>query len=709
MRCQYFRPCVPCVWLAAVFCGLGDFSTLWGANRPPPAPILIAPANGAIDVDPNRVVFTWNLDSDPDGDPIESYMVMRVRYESWEPHRPADLETASSYTATSLRSGVTYEWQVAAVDWAKRSSQWYTWSELRSFTTRAAQAAVLTVNGGPVTGEISGGGEADWYSFSVSATDTYTIETRLGTLADTVITLYGPNDRSRFITEDDDGGDGLASKITRSLTAGTYYVAVRAYNSSQTGTYDIRTFTTRTAEPVTLPLTINGNPMAAEIGVGGEVDWFSFIVSSSDTYTIETALGGLADSVIFLYGPNNRDSLITDDDDGGEGLASKIIRQLSPATYYVAVRAYRSSQRGTYQIWARTAPPPAALVIDGPTLNGEIHTSGEVDWFSFRTTVAGYYVIETQAASGRLGTDTVIHLYGPDNDTAEIAFDDDSGAGLFSSIKKYLEANRTYYVKVSGYGGSTTGAYVILVRKDTDPTLIFDLVISFEYSPTAARLDEFEPGIRTAANFLWASSGQQARLGKVDVYRNGSHRANADILVKNNPLRAEDNWDVSGWPPRFSVIRLGTMEDGGFSVYVADDEKTGSPLFSSSAWNGLRCYRTIVHEFGHYKFRQYDEYFGPVFNFFKLGFGRQDGECPDSGLPCIMDSPFANSVGFCVPTNHDSNRNTAQSKLNAGKSCFETMKERFPAFLIPGQGLEVAPTDPAANRGVGPLVQYEAH
>jgi tyrosinase len=52
--------------------------------------------------------------------------------------------------------------------------------------------------------------------------------------------LYGPNSQTTLIEEDDDDGVGNAAKIIRTLSAGTYYVKIRAYSSSGTGTYTIR-------------------------------------------------------------------------------------------------------------------------------------------------------------------------------------------------------------------------------------------------------------------------------------------------------------------------------------------------------------------------------------------------------------------------------------------------------------------------------------
>lgn len=56
---------------------------------------------------------------------------------------------------------------------------------------------------------------------------------------DTYMHLYR-SDRTTEIIQDDDSGEGTCSKITYSLSSGTtYYVKVRAYDASATGSYSV--------------------------------------------------------------------------------------------------------------------------------------------------------------------------------------------------------------------------------------------------------------------------------------------------------------------------------------------------------------------------------------------------------------------------------------------------------------------------------------
>jgi len=97
---------------------------------------------------------------------------------------------------------------------------------------------VLTVNAPPVTGDIGVAGDIDWYQFEVTTQGTFTIQTSAGSLADTVLSLYGPDSPDLFIAYDD-GFEGDASLLTLSLSPGTYYVSVEGFDIFS-GTYSIQ-------------------------------------------------------------------------------------------------------------------------------------------------------------------------------------------------------------------------------------------------------------------------------------------------------------------------------------------------------------------------------------------------------------------------------------------------------------------------------------
>ena len=90
----------------------------------------------------------------------------------------------------------------------------------------------------------------------------------------------------------------------------------------------------------------NGMEQTHNFHVSGDEDWLKFNATSGATYIIETSdLGPDCDTYMYLYDSNL--TLITEDDDGGTGLASKIVWNCSiDGIYYVMIRHYDSEAYG---------------------------------------------------------------------------------------------------------------------------------------------------------------------------------------------------------------------------------------------------------------------------------------------------------------------------------------------------------------------------
>jgi len=87
---------------------------------------------------------------------------------------------------------------------------------------------------------------------------------------------------------------------------------------------------------------------AADISERGEEDLFTFKVDIGGLHVIETM--GTTDVVMVLFGPDSQTTKIADDDDGGAGTNARIAADLSPGTYYAAVRHYSRHRTGSYRI-----------------------------------------------------------------------------------------------------------------------------------------------------------------------------------------------------------------------------------------------------------------------------------------------------------------------------------------------------------------------
>ncbi|MFK7993968.1 MAG: DVUA0089 family protein [Granulosicoccus sp.] len=86
-------------------------------------------------------------------------------------------------------------------------------------------------------GSISSPGEIDIYKFTVTTPATHTVQT-LGAL-DAYMTVLGPDDPTRKIAENDDGGAGQNALIQANLAVGDYYVQLRHFNENSEGDYRV--------------------------------------------------------------------------------------------------------------------------------------------------------------------------------------------------------------------------------------------------------------------------------------------------------------------------------------------------------------------------------------------------------------------------------------------------------------------------------------
>jgi len=108
-----------------------------------------------------------------------------------------------------------------------------------------------------------------------------------------------------------------------------------------------------------------------------------------------------------------------------------------------------------------------SITVDGAGQEHTIHSGSDVDWVKFTLSETSGVAIQTDGLSG----DTRMWLYGPDNWSDEIAFDDNYNdvdpGNTFSRILRYgvkaLEPG-TYYVKIDENGNNhTIGVYTVTV------------------------------------------------------------------------------------------------------------------------------------------------------------------------------------------------------------------------------------------------------
>ncbi len=345
-------------------------------------------------------------------------------------------------------------------------------------------------------------GDHDWIYFQAEEEITYVIETSdLGTDIDTVIYLY--NEDGEELAQNDDGGEeSLASRITWSVdSTGILYVMIQSYSddgASPNMHYSISVsegapFEADAYEPD------DSRDQASEIEVGssqshnlhvtGDDDWISLQATAETNYVIETFnLGDRIDTIISLYDADDQE-LASDDDGGGEHLASRLTwTAASDGVLYVMIKDLGNDEAGPgteYRISVREEGS-ALLIADeyepddtmaeareievGDTQTHSIHVEGDHDWLSFQAAEGTTYVIETSNLG--LEMDTIVFLY--DQSGTEVAEDDDSGEDpRASQIAWTADQTATFYILIRDYKDNRAGlgmAYDISLRQTQPAT-----------------------------------------------------------------------------------------------------------------------------------------------------------------------------------------------------------------------------------------------
>ena len=95
-----------------------------------------------------------------------------------------------------------------------------------------------------------------------------------------------------------------------------------------------------------------GSPQTHSLTVT-DIDWFSVMLNSGTTYTIETSSpgGGFdADTYMYLYAADGATLLGEDDDGGTSGFSQLTLSPSSTGTFYIAIEGYSPIDGGYYQL-----------------------------------------------------------------------------------------------------------------------------------------------------------------------------------------------------------------------------------------------------------------------------------------------------------------------------------------------------------------------
>ena len=209
-------------------------------------------------------------------------------------------------------------------------------------------------------GELSPDGEAvlrslipdddeDWMFVQIpeSADDRVLLNVETSGNTDTFLELY--NSDGDFLIDNDDSGSENNAKIQYLVSPGKlYYLMAVSSEYNSTGEYGISASIQKVIHDSFEP---DNSPDEASLIEPGSVrqkhsfvpaddsDWYFFTIS--EQHKIEIRTYGDSDTSMYLFDGSRRiiseDSLIAEDDDGGEDYNALIVEDLSPGTYYILV------------------------------------------------------------------------------------------------------------------------------------------------------------------------------------------------------------------------------------------------------------------------------------------------------------------------------------------------------------------------------------
>lgn len=408
-------------------------------------------------------------------------------------------------------------------------------------------------------------GDIDWVYFDVTTPGTYAIETTGS--GDTLIYLY--NSSLSQLEYDDDDGDGLNGKITRTLSAGRYYLKVTGcFSTTAIDTYGIKL---SSASSVAADSYENDNSRftAKTIAVGTaqnhtihsstDEDWVKFTVSADGFYSVITSGG---DTVLQLYSFEGQAFGYNDDRGNGNLCSSSVTQLYANTTYYARVTAfgggiinysitvaagvtadaYESNSDGTRTGTTTTISVNSAQVHT-------IHNSSDVDWIKVNITEAGVYMFML-GTSERDAGQMSLQLY------------DSSGNRLtVSTCQK--ESGENPFI-----GGtiSTPGAYYLRAAAANAATIAgeYSVYVSSVTSTLAASADDYEDD-------GWYENAASISVGEAQT-------RSLNVFVCGEEYCADTDW-VKFTPTVTGTYRVAvsnTTAPARMTVYAADE--TGAPF-----------------------------------------------------------------------------------------------------------------------------------
>ena len=208
----------------------------------PITPINDGTANFAIDGTPalGQVLSITRTANDPDGDGTPTIAWLASNQDgSWSTISfDTQITISSDLEGRQVRADVSYTDGEGFSESISTESVLIPVQEYDDYGSSPGQSGSLNV-GTSLQGELETRGDRDWFAITLESDTRYVFELTGITLGDPLLVLR--NSSGTAITSDDDGGEGLNSRLSYSNeNAGTYYLDAGSYADQTTGSYEIQ-------------------------------------------------------------------------------------------------------------------------------------------------------------------------------------------------------------------------------------------------------------------------------------------------------------------------------------------------------------------------------------------------------------------------------------------------------------------------------------
>jgi hypothetical protein len=187
------------------------------------------------------------------------------------------------------------------------------------------------------------------------------------------------------------------------------------------------------------------------------------------------------------------------DDDGGDGLNSRLqFRATTTGTYYLDLDGFGSST-GAYVAQAREVPATTATyssLTPGGSTTGDLHAAGDHDWTAISLTAGTAYTFELRGSATGGGTLVDPELFLRNSTGTVLTSDDDGGVGLDSLITFTPTASGTYFLDAGEFGNNAAGSHTLSAAGTGGGGGAFDVVINYTGDPSSS-------GEFTSASLRW--------------------------------------------------------------------------------------------------------------------------------------------------------------------------------------------------------------